>query len=67
MERPARQAGVCGAIVSAPQFGLEGEIQWPGAQPADGSFAFQVNRPGLIVDVQGGFAKPAVRRCSAAI
>jgi len=34
------------------QLGLAGEVQWPAAQPADGPFTFQVNRPGLILDVK---------------
>src|SRR5262245_43709399 len=34
------------------QLGLAGEIQWPAARPAGGPFAFQVSRPGLIVDVK---------------
>ena len=34
------------------QLSLNGEIQWPAAQPAGGPFAFQVSRPGLIVDVK---------------
>jgi hypothetical protein len=34
------------------QFGIAGEIQWPTAQPASGPFAFQVNRPGLVIDVK---------------
>lgn len=34
------------------QFGLTGEIQWPAAQPADGSFAFHVTRPGRVVAVK---------------
>jgi hypothetical protein len=34
------------------QFGIAGEIQWPAAQPRDGSFAFQVNRPGAVIDVK---------------
>jgi hypothetical protein len=34
------------------QLGLAGEIQWPASQSADGPFAFQVTRPGLIIDVK---------------
>jgi hypothetical protein len=34
------------------QFDIAGEIQWPAAQPADGSFAFQVSRPGRVIDVK---------------
>jgi hypothetical protein len=34
------------------QFGFAGEIQWPAAQPRDGAFAFQVNRPGAVIDVK---------------
>jgi len=33
------------------QFGIAGEIQWPAAQPAGAPFAFQVSRPGLVVEV----------------
>src|SRR5262245_50568423 len=34
------------------QLGLAGEIQWPAAQADATLFAFQVTRPGLIVDVK---------------
>lgn len=34
------------------QVGIAGEIQWPGAQPTDGAFAFQVSRPGAVIDVK---------------
>jgi hypothetical protein len=34
------------------QLGVAGEIQWPAAQPVNGPFTFQVNRPGLNVDVK---------------
>ncbi len=34
------------------QLGIAGEVQWPAAQPANGPFTFQVNRPGLILDVK---------------
>lgn len=34
------------------QLGIVGEVQWPATQPANGPFTFQVNRPGLIVDVK---------------
>src|SRR5262245_26922358 len=33
------------------QLDLTGEIQWPAAQPTDGSLAFQVTRPGLVIEV----------------
>ena len=33
------------------QAGIAGEIQWPARQPADGTLAFQVTRPGRTVDV----------------
>jgi len=33
------------------QTGVAGEIQWPARQPADGTLAFQVSRPGRTVDV----------------
>ena len=34
------------------QLGIAGEVQWPATQPANGPFTFQVNRPGLNVDVR---------------
>jgi hypothetical protein len=34
------------------QLRITGEIQWPAQQPGPGLFAFQVNRPGLILDIQ---------------
>ena len=34
------------------QFGIAGEIQWPAARPGTGPFAFQVSRPGLVIDVK---------------
>ena len=34
------------------QLGVAGELQWPATQPANGPFTFQVNRPGLNVDVK---------------
>lgn len=34
------------------QFGIAGEIQWPAAQSTGGALAFQVSRPGLVVDVK---------------
>ena len=34
------------------QFGIAGEIQWPAARPPNGSFDFQVSRPGAIIDVK---------------
>jgi hypothetical protein len=34
------------------QFGIAGEVQWPSAQAAAGPFAFQVSRPGVVVDVK---------------
>ncbi|MCA1562039.1 MAG: hypothetical protein LC753_12450 [Acidobacteria bacterium] len=34
------------------QLDVAGESQWPAAQPAGGPFAFQVSRPGLVVDVK---------------
>jgi hypothetical protein len=33
------------------QLGIVGEIHWPGATSASGPFAFQVSRPGRIVEV----------------
>lgn len=42
------------------QLRISGEIQWPATQPASGPFTFQVNRPGLNVevkaDVRAGYA-----------
>ena len=34
------------------QLGIAGEIQWPAAQSGTGPFAFQVSRPGLVIDVK---------------
>lgn len=34
------------------QFSIDGEIQWPATQAASGPFAFQVNRPGLVIEVK---------------
>jgi hypothetical protein len=34
------------------QLGIAGEVQWPAPPSAAGPFAFQVSRPGLIVDVK---------------
>jgi hypothetical protein len=34
------------------QLGIAGEIQWQAAQPAAAPFAFQVSRPGLVIDVK---------------
>jgi hypothetical protein len=34
------------------QLGITGEIQWPAIQPVNGPFTFQVNRPGLNVEVK---------------
>jgi hypothetical protein len=34
------------------QLGIAGEVQWPATQPVDGTFTFQVSRPGLVVDVK---------------
>lgn len=34
------------------QLGIRGEIQWPSQQPGAGLLAFQVNRPGLTVDIK---------------
>ncbi len=34
------------------QLGITGEIQWPPTQSANGPLAFQVSRPGLVVDVK---------------
>jgi hypothetical protein len=34
------------------QLGIVGEIQWPTAKSGTGPFAFQVSRPGLVIDVK---------------
>ena len=34
------------------QLGIAGEIQWPAVQPANAPFAFQVNRPGQVIEVK---------------
>ena len=34
------------------QLGISGEIQWAAIQPVNGPFTFQVNRPGLNVEVK---------------
>jgi hypothetical protein len=34
------------------QLGISREIQWPASQPVSGPFTFQVNRPGLNVEVK---------------
>ena len=34
------------------QFGIAGEIQFPAAQPSGAPFAFQVSRPGLVIEVK---------------
>jgi hypothetical protein len=34
------------------QLGITGEIQWPAVQPANAPFAFQVNRPGQVIEVK---------------
>jgi hypothetical protein len=38
------------------QLALAGEIQWPGRQPSSGFFAFQVNRPGLVIEINADLA-----------
>jgi hypothetical protein len=38
------------------QFGIDGEIQWPSTQASSGPFAFQVSRPGLVVEVKADLA-----------
>ena len=37
------------------QFDIAGEIQWPTVTPAGAPFAFQVSRPGLVIDVRADF------------
>lgn len=49
---PASGSDVARARDVMQQLGLAGEIQWPAAQVAGAPFAFQVTRPGLIVDVK---------------
>ena len=46
------------------QLGIAGEIQRPASQPATGVFAFQVSRPGLVVDVKAdmGSGRATVQR-----
>ena len=34
------------------QLGIAGEIQWPAVQRANAPFAFQVNRPGQVIEVK---------------
>ena len=34
------------------QLGIAGEIQWPAVQLANATFAFQVNRPGQVIEVK---------------
>jgi len=42
------------------QVGIAGEIQWPAQQPGRGSFAFQVSRPGLILEVKADLERGVV-------
>ena len=37
------------------QLGIAGEIQWPVRQPTHGPLTFQVNRPGLNIEVKADF------------
>jgi hypothetical protein len=41
------------------QLGISGEIQWPAQQPG-GPFAFQVSRPGLVVEVKADLGRGRV-------
>jgi hypothetical protein len=34
------------------QLGIAGEVQWPAVQPANALLAFQVTRPGQVIDVK---------------
>jgi hypothetical protein len=34
------------------QLGIAGEVQWPAVQPANAPLAFQVTRPGQVIDVK---------------
>jgi hypothetical protein len=38
------------------QLGVAGEIQWPPTQSTNGSFAFQVTRPGVVIEVNADSA-----------
>ena len=38
------------------QLGIAGEIQWPATQSPNGPFAFQVSRPGLMIDVKANLS-----------
>ncbi len=38
------------------QLGIDGEIQWPAAQSASGPLAFQVSRPGLVIEIKADLA-----------
>jgi len=49
---PSRSSDVERARDVMQELGIAGEIQWPASQPAAGPFAFQVSRPGLVVDVK---------------
>jgi hypothetical protein len=37
-------------------FGIDGEMQWPATQGASGPLAFQVSRPGLVIEVKADLA-----------
>ncbi|MGH8639726.1 MAG: hypothetical protein ACREUZ_21555 [Burkholderiales bacterium] len=49
---PEAATGVGQARDLMRQFGIVGEIQWPAAQSPGGPLAFQVSRPGLVIDVK---------------
>jgi hypothetical protein len=38
------------------QLDLVGEVQWPGRQPSEGPFTFQVSRPGHVIEVTADLA-----------
>src|SRR5262245_31821411 len=43
------------------QLGIAGEIQWANGQPSAGPFAFQVSRPGLVVDIKVDLDRKSTR------
>lgn len=49
---PAGESDVDRAHDLMRQLGIAGEIHWPAQQPGGGLFEFQVNRPGLILDIK---------------
>lgn len=49
---PAGESDVDRAHDLMRQLGIAGEIHWPAQQPGGGLFEFQVNRPGVILDIK---------------